>query len=209
MVLTISIYLFVFELGLRATTTTNLAKIGGLLRSRGERVLFAAADTFRAAAVEQLRLHGHRMGIPVVSQGQGADAGAVLFDAIDSAIARNFDVVLADTSGRMHTDAGLDAELRKLVRIVERRQVTLHRLLVVDATSGRNALDQARAFRDGVGVDSLLLSKMDTTAKGGVVIDICGELGLGVSFVGVGEKIEDLRRFDPDGYANSLFSDCE
>ncbi len=189
--------------------TTNLAKIGALLRSRGYRVLFAAADTFRAAAVEQLKLHGHRMGIPVIAQGQGADAGAVLFDAIDSAIARNFDVVLADTSGRMHTDVGLDAELRKLVRIVERRQVTLHRLLVVDATTGRNALDQARAFRDGVGVDSLLLSKMDATAKGGVVIDICSELELGVSFVGMGEKVEDLLHFNPNAYLDSLFGDWE
>ena len=187
--------------------TTNLAKLGALLKRRGRRVLFAAADTFRAAAVEQLSTHGQRLGIPVVAQGQGADAGAVLFDAIDSATARSLDVVLADTSGRMHTNAGLDAELRKLVRIAERRQVALHRLLVVDATTGRNALDQARTFRDGAGVDSILLSKLDATAKGGTVLDICQELQLGISFVGTGERMEDLSRFDPEIYVTGLLGD--
>ncbi len=184
--------------------TTNLAKLGALLKRRGRRVLFAAADTFRAAAVEQIGAHGRRLDIPVVAQAQGADAGAVLFDAIDSAVARSVDVVLADTSGRMHTNAGLDAELRKLVRIAERRQVALHRLLVVDATTGRNAFDQARTFRDGAGVDSILLAKLDATAKGGVVLDICHELDLGISFVGTGERMEDLTRFDPETYAAAL-----
>jgi fused signal recognition particle receptor len=187
--------------------TTNLAKLGALLKRHGNRVLFAAADTFRAAAVEQLSVHGQRLGIPVVAQGQGADAGAVLFDAIDSATARSLDVVLADTSGRMHTNAGLDAELRKLVRIAERRQVGLHRLLVVDATTGRNAFDQARTFRDGAGVDSILLSKLDATAKGGTVLDICQELQLGISFVGTGERMEDLSRFDPETYVTGLLGD--
>ena len=187
--------------------TTNLAKLGALLKRSGRRVLFAAADTFRAAAVEQLGMHGQRLGIPVVAQGQGADAGAVLFDAIDSATARSVDIVLADTSGRMHTNAGLDAELRKLVRIAERRRVALHRLLVVDATTGRNAFDQARTFRDGAGVDSILLSKLDATAKGGVVLDICHQLELGVSFVGTGERMEDLSRFDPETYVTGLLGD--
>lgn len=187
--------------------TTNLAKLGALLKRNGRRVLFAAADTFRAAAAEQLGMHGQRLGIPVVAQGQGADAGAVLFDAIDSATARSFDIVLADTSGRMHTNAGLDAELRKLVRIAERRRVALHRLLVVDATTGRNAFDQARTFRDGAGVDSILLSKLDATAKGGVVLDICHQLELGVSFVGTGERMEDLSRFDPATYVTGLLGD--
>lgn len=187
--------------------TTNLAKLGALLKRSGRRVLFAAADTFRAAAVEQLGLHGQRLGIPVVAQGQGADAGAVLFDAIDSATARSVDIVLADTSGRMHTNAGLDAELRKLVRIAERRRAALHRLLVVDATTGRNAFDQARTFRDGAGVDSILLSKLDATAKGGVVLDICHQLELGVSFVGTGERMEDLSRFDPETYVTGLLGD--
>lgn len=187
--------------------TTNLAKLGALLKRNGRRVLFAAADTFRAAAAEQLGMHGQRLGIPVVAQGQGADAGAVLFDAIDSATARSVDIVLADTSGRMHTNAGLEAELRKLVRIAERRRVALHRLLVVDATTGRNAFDQARTFRDGAGVDSILLSKLDATAKGGVVLDICHQLELGVSFVGTGERMEDLSRFDPDTYVTGLLGD--
>ena len=187
--------------------TTNLAKLGALLKRNGRRVLFAAADTFRAAAAEQLGMHGQRLGIPVVAQGQGADAGAVLFDAIDSATARSIDIVLADTSGRMHTNAGLDAELRKLVRIAERRRVALHRLLVVDATTGRNAFDQARTFRDGAGVDSILLSKLDATAKGGVVLDICHQLELGVSFVGTGERMEDLSRFDPETYVTGLLGD--
>ncbi|MDD9989347.1 MAG: signal recognition particle-docking protein FtsY [Spirochaetaceae bacterium] len=187
--------------------TTNLAKLGALLKRNGRRVLFAAADTFRAAAAEQLGMHGQRLGIPVVAQGQGADAGAVLFDAIDSATARSVDIVLADTSGRMHTNAGLDAELRKLVRIAERRRVALHRLLVVDATTGRNAFDQARTFRDGAGVDSILLSKLDATAKGGVVLDICHQLELGVSFVGTGERMEDLSRFDPATYVTGLLGD--
>ena len=187
--------------------TTNLAKLGALFKRNGRRVLFAAADTFRAAAVEQLGMHGQRLGIPVVAQGHGADAGAVLFDAIDSATARSVDVVLADTSGRMHTNAGLEAELRKLVRIAERRRVALHRLLVVDATTGRNAFDQARTFRDGAGVDSILLSKLDATAKGGVVLDICHELELGVSFVGTGERMEDLSRFEPETYVTGLLGD--
>lgn len=187
--------------------TTNLAKLGALLKRSGRRVLFAAADTFRAAAAEQLGMHGQRLGIPVVAQGQGADAGAVLFDAIDSATARSVDIVLADTSGRMHTNAGLDAELRKLVRIAERRRAALHRLLVVDATTGRNAFDQARTFRDGAGVDSILLSKLDATAKGGVVLDICHQLELGVSFVGTGERMEDLSRFDPETYVTGLLGD--
>ena len=187
--------------------TTNLAKLGALLKRSGRRVLFAAADTFRAAAAEQLGMHGQRLGIPVVVQGQGADAGAVLFDAIDSATARSVDIVLADTSGRMHTNAGLDAELRKLVRIAERRRAALHRLLVVDATTGRNAFDQARTFRDGAGVDSILLSKLDATAKGGVVLDICHQLELGVSFVGTGERMEDLSRFDPETYVTGLLGD--
>ena len=187
--------------------TTNLAKLGALLKRSGRRVLFAAADTFRAAAAEQLGMHGQRLGIPVVAQGQGADAGAVLFDAIDSATARSVDIVLADTSGRMHTNAGLDAELRKLVRIAERRRVALHRLLVVDATTGRNAFDQASTFRDGAGVDSILLSKLDATAKGGVVLDICHQLELGVSFVGTGERMEDLSRFDPATYVTGLLGD--
>ena len=187
--------------------TTNLAKLGALLKRSGRRVLFAAADTFRAAAVEQRGMHGQRLGIPVVAQGQGADAGAVLFDAIDSATARSVDIVLADTSGRMHTNAGLDAELRKLVRIAERRRAALHRLLVVDATTGRNAFDQARTFRDGAGVDSILLSKLDATAKGGVVLDICHQLELGVSFVGTGERMEDLSRFDPETYVTGLLGD--
>lgn len=187
--------------------TTNLAKLGALLKRNGRRVLFAAADTFRAAAVEQLGMHGQRLGIPVVAQGQGADAGAVLFDAIDSATARSVDIVLADTSGRMHTNAGLDAELRKLVRIAERRRAALHRLLVVDATTGRNAFDQARTFRDGAGVDSILLSKLDATAKGGVVLDICHQLELGISFVGTGERMEDLSRFDPETYVTGLLGD--
>ena len=187
--------------------TTNLAKLGALLKRNGRRVLFAAADTFRAAAAEQLGMHGQRLGIPVVAQGQGADAGAVLFDAIDSATARSVDIVLADTSGRMHTNAGLEAELRKLVRIAERRRVGLHRLLVVDATTGRNAFDQARTFRDGAGVDSILLSKLDATAKGGVVLDICHQLELGVSFVGTGERMEDLSRFDPETYVTGLLGD--
>ncbi len=187
--------------------TTNLAKLGAFLKRRGRRVLFAAADTFRAAAAEQIGVHGRRLDIPVVAQAQGADAGAVLFDAIDSAVARSVEVVLADTSGRMHTNAGLDAELRKLVRIAERRQVALHRLLVVDATTGRNAFDQARIFRDGAGVDSILLAKLDATAKGGAVLDICHELDLGISFVGTGERMEDLARFDPQTYAAALLDD--
>ena len=187
--------------------TTNLAKLGFFLKRQGRRVLFAAADTFRAAAVEQLSKHGQNLGIPVVAQGQGADAGAVLFDAIDRASARSFDVVLADTSGRMHTNAELDSELRKLVRITERRQVGLHRLLVIDATTGRNAFDQARSFRDGAGVDSILLSNLDTTAKGGAVLDICHELKLGISFIGIGERMEELALFDPESYADDLLGD--
>jgi fused signal recognition particle receptor len=189
--------------------TTTIAKLAHHFRAvRGvDRILLAAGDTFRAGAIEQLKLHGARLGLPVIAQEAGADPGAVVFDAISSAAARGSELVIADTAGRLHNKEALVKELMKIDKIARTRLAggTYRRVLVLDATTGQNSLQQAEVFHKAVGIDSIVLAKFDSTAKGGMVVPICRELGIPFSFVGLGEKLEDLAVFDPETYLDSLF----
>ncbi len=187
--------------------TTTLAKLGHYFRTKDDPgVVFAAADTFRAAAVEQLATHGERLGIRTVQQGSGADATSVIFDAISSAQSRGEGLVLADTAGRMHTKTNLVQELGKVDRVIQGKfsDITYRKLLVVDATTGQNALHQAETFHGAVGVDAIVLSKYDSTARGGILATIGQKLGLPCAFLGVGERYEDLLPFDKERYLDRL-----
>ncbi len=186
--------------------TTSIAKIAKRHQQQGQRVMFAAADTFRAAAIEQLALWGDRLGIEVVRQGQGADPGAVVYDAIHAAKARKVDQLLVDTAGRLHTKDHLMAELGKVRRVIDREAADWQKqtILVLDATTGQNALAQARTFSQVVPIDGVLLAKLDGTAKGGMVVAIAKELRLPVLYLGVGEKPEDLVDFRPREFAAAL-----
>jgi fused signal recognition particle receptor len=189
--------------------TTTIAKLAHYFREkRGvERILLAAGDTFRAGAIEQLKLHGTRLGLPVIAQAAGADPGAVIFDAIASASARGTELIIADTAGRLHNKEALVKELMKIDKVVRARLTggNYRRVLVLDATTGQNSLQQAEVFHKAVGIDSITLAKFDSTAKGGMVVPICRELGIPFSFVGLGEKMQDLEVFDPEAYLDSLF----
>ncbi|TVQ37955.1 MAG: signal recognition particle-docking protein FtsY [Spirochaetaceae bacterium] len=169
-------------------------------------VVLAAGDTFRAAAVEQLDVHAHRLGVRIVRQAQGADPGAVIYDALQSAANRGERIVLADTAGRMHNRANLVAELQKIDRIVAGRagDCSYRRLLVIDATTGQNGLRQAETFHEAVGVDAAVLTKYDSTAKGGIVIPICKSLAIPFAYIADGESYSDIRRFDAHAYVNDL-----
>ena len=186
--------------------TTSIGKLGSQLKSQGKRVLFCAADTFRAAAADQLQIWSERAGCELVRQHEGADPGAVLFDALQAAKARNVDVVLCDTAGRLHNKANLMAELSKLSKIVDRECPGCVRetLLVLDATTGQNGLIQARTFKETAGLTGIVLTKLDGTAKGGIVIAIAKELGVPVKFAGVGEGIDDLKPFDAGDYVKAI-----
>ena len=186
--------------------TTSIGKLGNQLKSEGKRVLFCAADTFRAAAADQLQIWAQRAGCELVRQHEGADPGAVLFDALQAAKARNVDVVLCDTAGRLHNKANLMAELAKLSKIIDRECPGCARetLLVLDATTGQNGLIQARQFKETAGLTGIVLTKLDGTAKGGIVIAIAKELGVPVKFAGVGEGIDDLRPFDARSYVEAI-----
>ncbi|HEC62279.1 MAG TPA: signal recognition particle-docking protein FtsY [bacterium] len=190
--------------------TTTLAKLAHYYR-RGldDRVVLAAGDTFRAAAIDQLVLWGERLRLPVIRQAAGADPGAVIFDAISSARANGIDLVLADTAGRMHTKAHLVKELGKIDKIVGRKieNGQYKKILVLDATTGQNALHQAEIFHDAVGVDSIILAKYDSTAKGGIVLAISRTLGLPISFVGTGENPGDLLLFNSDSFLDQLLAE--
>ena len=184
--------------------TTALAKLAHRYRD-SYAVMFAAADTFRAAAIEQLARHGERLQIPVVRQARGADAAAVVFDAINSARARGIELLLVDTAGRMHNRTDLVAELRKLARVTEQRSDgAAHHLLAVDATTGQNAVEQARVFHDAVRVDSLLLTKFDSSARGGTAFAVSRQLGLPFSLLGTGEGMDDLAPFDAYRFAAAV-----
>ena len=180
--------------------TTSIGKLGHQLKTEGKRVLFCAADTFRAAAADQLQIWSQRAGCELVRQHEGADPGAVLFDALQAAKARNVDVVLCDTAGRLHNKANLMAELSKLSKIIDRECPGCARetLLVLDATTGQNGLIQARTFKETAGLTGIVLTKLDGTAKGGIVVAIARELGVPVKFAGVGEGIDDLKPFNAD-----------
>ncbi len=187
--------------------TTSVGKIAAYLKANGKTVLVAAADTFRAAAIEQLELWTERAGVGIIKHKHGADPGAVVFDAIRAAKSRNADVLLVDTAGRLHTKKNLMEELKKIHRVIEREapQAGKETLIVLDATSGNNALVQARAFGEATGIDGIVLTKMDGTAKGGIIIPVTTELGVPVKFVGIGEKTDDLKHFDPVEFAEALF----
>jgi fused signal recognition particle receptor len=186
--------------------TTSVAKLAHRSLERGERVLLAAADTFRAAAIEQLELWGRRLGVEVVRSAAGGDPAAVVFDAVQAARARRVDHVLVDTAGRLHTKLHLMQELEKIGRVLDREAVGWQRrtLLVLDATTGQNAISQARTFREVVPVDGVLLAKVDGTAKGGMAVAIARELRLPVIFLGVGERPQDLVEFRPREFASAL-----
>lgn len=187
--------------------TTSIAKLGSYWRAAGRRVLLGAADTFRAAGVEQLEVWGERLGLPCVGAQTGGDPGAVAFDAIASAKARGYDVVLIDTAGRLQTKSNLMEELRKIRRVVDRQEVACRSLLVLDATFGQNAVIQARSFADVAGLDGIVLAKLDGTAKGGAVFSIVRELGVPIRFLGTGETVEDLVEFDAGSFVRALFSE--
>jgi fused signal recognition particle receptor len=188
--------------------TTTIGKLAHALRSEGKTVLLCAADTFRAAAIEQLEIWGSRTGVEVIKTKPGGDPSAVLFDALGAAKARHTDSVIVDTAGRLHTKTGLMAELEKMKRTAQRivPGAPHEVLLVMDATTGQNGLQQARQFTESAGVTGIVLTKLDGTAKGGVVVAISRELGLPVRYVGVGEKAGDLLPFSPQNFADSLFA---
>jgi len=187
--------------------TTSIGKLAQFLRSEGKNVLLCAADTFRAAAIEQLEIWGQRTGSEVIRTKAGGDPAAVLYDALQAATSRHSDYVIVDTAGRLHNKVGLMLELEKMRRTAQRivPGAPHETLLVVDATTGQNGLQQARQFTDSAGVTGIVLSKLDGTAKGGVVVAISRELGLPVRYVGVGEKVGDLLRFSPEDFVDSLF----
>jgi fused signal recognition particle receptor len=188
--------------------TTTIGKLASVLRDHGRSVILAAADTFRAAAEEQLEIWADRAGADFVGSERGGDPAAVAYDAIEAASARGRDVVIVDTAGRLHTQTNLMEELAKVRRVIERRlgRAPDETLLVIDATTGQNGLQQARLFGQAVDVTAVALTKLDGSAKGGVALAIAHELGLPVKLVGVGEKIEDLRPFDPQDFARALLS---
>jgi len=188
--------------------TTTIGKLSGRLTSEGRTVLLAAADTFRAAAIEQLEIWAKRTGAQIVKHQSGSDPAAVAFDAIEASRARNIDAVIIDTAGRLHTKSPLMEELKKIKRVIEKAMPGAPHevLLVVDATTGQNALRQAEMFNDAIGVTGIALTKLDGTARGGIVFAIRRELGIPVKLIGVGEAIDDLRDFDPVQFVEALFS---
>lgn len=186
--------------------TTAIGKLAHMFKEQGHSVVVAAADTFRAAASEQLEVWGERAGVRVIRHSEGADPAAVVFDAISSAKARGNDVILVDTAGRLHNKKNLMAELQKICRVVDRElpEADFRKYLVLDATTGQNAVSQAQIFSEDIETDGIILTKLDGTAKGGVVLAISDEIGLPVVYVGVGEKIDDLIPFDATDFINAL-----
>ncbi len=187
--------------------TTSIAKIANKCKKEGKTVLLAAADTFRAAASEQLEVWGNRIGISVIRHQEGADPSAVIFDAIQSAKSKNVDVLICDTAGRLQTKKNLMAELEKMNKVIEREYPTAHRetLLVLDAATGKNAVSQTKEFGEIADITGIVLTKLDGTAKGGIVITISDEFQMPVKFIGVGEGMDDLKEFDPAEFAEGIF----
>jgi fused signal recognition particle receptor len=190
-----------------AGKTTTIGKMAAQLRGSGKKVLLVAGDTFRAAAIEQLEAWGKKVGVEIVKHRPGADPSAVVFDGLQAAKSRGSDVVLIDTAGRLHTKLHLIEELKKIRRVISREQPDAphETLLVLDATTGQNGLQQARVFKEAADISGIVLTKLDGTAKGGVVISIQEELGVPVRYVGVGEDVEDLQTFDPSQFVQALF----
>jgi fused signal recognition particle receptor len=202
---TITVYLMVGVNGVGKTT--SIAKLANLLKRQKHSVLLAAGDTFRAAAIEQLRTWGERVGVPVVSHQNGADPGAVVYDAMQAAQARGADVLVVDTAGRLHTKFNLMEELKKIMRVLQKYdpEAPHEVLLVMDATTGQNGFLQAKQFVQDAGVSAVILTKLDGTARGGIVFAIASELGVPIKFVGTGERVSDLAPFDPTEFVDALF----
>lgn len=187
--------------------TTSIGKLAGMLKNDGKKVLLAAADTFRAAAAEQLTEWSHRAGVDIIAQKEGADPAAVVFDALTAAKARGTDVLLCDTAGRLHNKKNLMEELKKIDRVIEREYPDAYRetLVVLDGTTGQNALAQAKEFNEAAKIDGIILTKLDGTAKGGIAVAIQAQMNIPVKYICVGEKIEDLQKFDAKAFTDALF----
>ena len=188
--------------------TTSVGKLAAGLKGQGKKVVLAAADTFRAAAIEQLTEWSNRSGVDIIAQQEGSDPGAVIFDAIQASKARRADVLICDTAGRLHNKKNLMEELKKIDRIIEKEYSGAYRenLVVLDATTGQNALSQAKQFMECTDITGIILTKMDGTAKGGIAVAIQSELGIPVKYIGVGEKIEDLQKFNANDFVDALFN---
>ena len=191
--------------------TTSVGKLAGLLKDQGKKVVLAAADTFRAAAGEQLTEWAHRAGVDIIGGQNGADPASIVYDAVAAAKARNADVLICDTAGRLHNKKNLMQELAKINRIIETKAEGCHReiLLVLDATTGQNAVNQARLFQEVADISGIVLTKLDGTAKGGIIVSIRNELGIPVKLIGVGEKIDDLQPFHAQDFVRALFEPTE
>ena len=191
--------------------TTSIGKLAAQYKNRGKRVMMCAADTFRAAAIDQLKTWANRAGVEIISQQEGSDPAAVTFDAVKAAVARDVDILLVDTAGRLHNKKNLMDELAKMKRIIEKEDPDAHleTLIVLDGSTGQNALEQARQFSNVTKIDGIILTKLDGTAKGGIAIAIQSELSVPVKYIGVGEHIDDLQKFDPESYVNALFADMD
>lgn len=190
-----------------AGKTTSAGKLASQLKQQGKKVLIAAADTYRAAACEQLSEWANRAGVDIILGAQGADPSSVIYDAVSAAKARKVDVLICDTAGRLHNKKNLMEELKKMNRIIDREYPEAHRenLIVLDGTTGQNALNQAREFGETASLTGIILTKMDGTSKGGIAVAIQSELGIPVKYIGVGEKLDDLQKFDPDQFVTALF----
>lgn len=199
----------VFVIGVNGVgKTTSVGKLASQLKKEGKKVLVVAADTFRAAAIEQLEEWTKRAGVDIIAQNDGSDPGAVVFDACKAAIARNTDVMIVDTAGRLHNKKNLMEELKKINKIIEREYSDAYRetLVVLDGTTGQNALEQARVFNEAANITGIILTKLDGSAKGGIAVAIQAELSIPVKYIGVGEKIDDLHKFDSQEFVDALFS---
>lgn len=194
-----------------AGKTTSIGKLTNYYKSKGKKVLVAAGDTFRAAAIDQLEVWATRNGVDMIKHAENSDPAAVVFDAVSAAKARKTDILICDTAGRLHNKKNLMEELKKIYRVIEREypDATLESLLTLDATTGQNALQQAKLFKEAANITGVILTKLDSTAKGGIVIAIKDELGVPVRFIGVGEGIDDMREFDASDFARALFEDME
>ncbi|MCX6012892.1 MAG: signal recognition particle-docking protein FtsY [Chloroflexi bacterium] len=187
--------------------TTSIAKLANNYKKEGKSVIIAAADTFRAAAIDQLKIWGQRIGIEIISHQSGGDPGAVVFDAISAAVSRKADVLIIDTAGRLHTKTNLMEEIKKINRVIIKSGQEVHEvLLILDATTGQNGLAQAKYFTEAVGVDGIILTKLDGTAKGGIVLAICKELRIPILYIGTGQSLDDLIPFNARSFAEALFS---
>lgn len=188
--------------------TTSIGKIAAGLKAQGKKVILAAADTFRAAAIEQLAEWANRAGVDIIAQQEGSDPGAVIFDAIQAAKSRDADVLICDTAGRLHNKKNLMDELKKINRIIEREYPEAYRenFIVLDGTTGQNAVSQLREFKETADISGIILTKMDGTAKGGIAVAIQSEFGVPVKYIGVGEQIDDLQKFNSDEFVNALFN---